>query len=244
MPARHLLLDSPALGRRVHVWCHGEVGQPLIVFPSAAGIAHEWQASGMIDALAPLLRHGRMKVYCVESNVSEAWTGDGPLDWRMERHRAYERFVLETLVPFIRADCRSPDARMVASGCSMGALYSALFALKHPETFRAAVCLSGRYRASKFGWGRSNSTLYFNDPLAFVPQLHGEALQRVRRHTHLTLVVGRGAHEEGCIPETVEMGKWLQRKGIPSRLDVWGEESRHDYDWWQKQARHYLGQIF
>jgi esterase/lipase superfamily enzyme len=126
----------------------------------------------------------------------------------------------------------------------MGALYSALFALKHPETFRGAVCLSGRYRASKFGWGRSNSTLYFNDPLAFVPNLEGEALQRVRRNTHLTLVVGRGAHEDGCIPETVEMGKWLARKGIPSRLEVWGEDSRHDYDWWRRQAAFYLGQIF
>ncbi|MBT9558176.1 MAG: esterase, partial [Myxococcales bacterium] len=46
MSARHLLLPSPALGRRVHVWCFGDVGRPLIVFPSNAGIAHEWQHSG------------------------------------------------------------------------------------------------------------------------------------------------------------------------------------------------------
>jgi esterase/lipase superfamily enzyme len=75
----------------------------------------------------------------------------------------------------------------------MGALYSALFALKHPETFRRAVCLSGRYRASTFGHGQSSDALYFNDPLAFVPNLSGVALARVRLQTHLTLVVGRGA---------------------------------------------------
>ena len=50
--------------------------------------------------------------------------------------------------------------------------------------------------------------IYFNDPLAFVPNLGGAALERVRRQAHLTLVVGRGAHEHGCIPETVELGGW------------------------------------
>ena len=41
MTARHLMLPSPAMGRRVHLWCYGETGRPLLVFPSAAGIAHE-----------------------------------------------------------------------------------------------------------------------------------------------------------------------------------------------------------
>ena len=79
MTARHLMLPSPAMGRRVHLWCYGETGRPLLVFPSAAGIAHEWQHGGMVDALAPLLAAGQLKIYCPESNVSETWRGDGSL---------------------------------------------------------------------------------------------------------------------------------------------------------------------
>lgn len=244
MSARHLLLDSPAMGRGVHLWCFGEVGRPLVVFPSNAGVAHEWQQSGMIDALAPLLAERRIKVYCPETNVSRSFSGRGSVDKRMAQHRAYERFVLDTLVPFIRRDCRSPEATMTATGCSVGALYASLFALKHSETFPRALCLSGRYRASGFFHGASNEELYFNDPLAFVPGLEGAALERVRRHAHLTLVVGRGAHESRCIPETQEFGSWLRRKEIPHHLALWGHDSRHDYDWWRKQARHYLGQMF
>ena len=244
MSARHILLDSPALGRRVHVWAFGEMGMPLIVFPSNAGIAHEWQHSGMIDALGPLLAAGRVKIYCTESNVSRTFSGEGPVEDRMRQHAAYEHYVLETLVPFIRADCRLPDARMVAAGCSMGALYSSMFTLKHPEIFRRALCMSGKYRASTFGHGQSSDALYFNDPLAFVPNLSGAALGRVRRNVHLTLVVGRGAHEHGCIPETLEMAGALQYRGIPHHLAVWGKDSRHDYTWWQRQARHYLSQMF
>lgn len=241
---RHMLLDSPDLGRRVHVWQYGEVGRPLIVFPSNAGVAHEWHAGGMIDALGPLMAAGRLKIYCPESNVSRSFSGEGSVDSRMAHHAAYERFVLNTLVPFIRADCQLPAVRMVAAGCSVGALYSSLFALKFPEVFGGALGLSGTYSGSKHFHGASSAELYFNDPLAFLPNLHGAALERVRRLTHFTVVVGRGAHEHGCIRETVELASLLQQKGIPHHLALWGEDSSHTYPWWQKQARHYIGQLF
>ncbi len=243
MSARHQLLESPALGRPAHVWSFGHFGRPLIVFPSNAGVAHEWQKAGMIDALAPLLRDGRVKIYCPETNVSRSFSGQGRTAERMAHHHAYERFVLETLVPFIREDCRSPDMTMVATGCSVGALYASLFALKHPETFPRALCLSGRYRTSQFfdEWGGDD--VYFNDPLAFLPNLSGAALERVRQQVHLTVVVGRGAHENGCITETAELGALLSKKGIPSHVAFWGEDTSHTYPWWQKQAFHYLRQI-
>ncbi|MCA9586743.1 MAG: hypothetical protein KC657_15415 [Myxococcales bacterium] len=244
MSAKHRLLDSPSLGRRIHVWSFGEMGRPLVVFPSNAGVAHEWQKSGMIDALSPLLRAGRVKIYCPETNVSKSFSGEGSMTQRMAHHAAYESFVLRTLVPFIREDCRMPHARMTATGCSVGALYSSIFVLKHPETFERALCLSGRYRTSAFFGGNSNQDVYLNDPLAFVPNLRGAALMRVRQKAHLTVVVGRGAHEDGCIPETAELGAVLRRKHIPHHVSFWGHDSSHDYPWWQKQARHYLGQMF
>ena len=197
----------------------------------------------MIDALSPLLAQGRVKIYCPETNVSKSFSGKGSVQTRMKHHAAYERFVLDTLVPFIRADCRAPEARMVATGCSVGALYASLFVLKHPETFSQALCLSGRYRASALFGGRSNHDLYLNDPLAFLPGLHGAALERVRRQAHLTVVVGQGQFEEGCIPETAELGAALTRKKIAHHLAFWGRDSSHTYPWWQKQALHYLRQI-
>ncbi|MBX3228663.1 MAG: hypothetical protein KIT84_08425 [Labilithrix sp.] len=232
------------MGRRVHMWTFGEVGQPLIVFPSNAGVAHEWEKGGMIDALAPLLARGRMKVYCPETNVSKSFSGKGGVRWRMAHHAAYERFVMNTLVPWIRNDLRQPHARMVATGCSVGAMYSAIFSLKHPETFRQALCLSGKYRASSFFEGQVNDDVYFNDPLAFTPNLRGAALERVRRNTHITVVVGQGANEGSCITETREFGAILHKKRIPNHIAFWGEDASHTYPWWQKQARHYLSQMF
>lgn len=236
MTARHILLESPALGRKVHLWAYGHFGPPVLAFPSAAGFAHEWDRQGMLDVLAPLIRGGKIKLYCPESNVSEVWTTkDAPLGQRMAKHRAYERFVLDTLVPWIREDCRWPTAPITAVGCSLGGTYAALFALKHPETFPQVLSMSGRYLMTALT-GDNHPELYFNNPLAFVPGLQGEHLDRVRKHTHLTLVCGRGKWEEGCIEETIALGELLQQKQIPSHTDIWGRDSKHDWDWWQKQV--------
>jgi esterase/lipase superfamily enzyme len=81
-----------------------------------------------------------------------------------------------------------------------------------------ALCLSGRYRGTSFSPGASSDELDFNDPLAFVPNLEGAALERVRQQTHLTLVVGRGPFEGGT-------------------------DSRRDSTRWKRQVAHYLPQV-
>src|SRR5205814_5702759 len=117
------------------------------------------------------------------------------------------------------------QARLTATGCSVGALYASLCVLKYPEIFGQALCLSGRYRSSRLFGGASNHDVYFSDPLAFVPNLGGPALERVRQLAHLVVVVGTGANEDGCIHETGELGGWLKRKGIPHHLAFWWTES-------------------
>lgn len=244
MHARHLMLDSPAMGRKVHVWAYGHYGPPVLVFPSAAGFAHEWDKQGMLQVLAPLVAGGKAKLYCPESNVSQVWTEkSASIEERMARHKAYERFVIDTLVPFIREDCRWPNAPIISAGCSLGGTYAALAALKYPEVFKQALCMSGRYLTTALTGNHANSDLYFNNPLAFVPGLGGEALTRVQENTHLTLVCGRGAYEEGCIEETIALGNLLQRKQIPSHTDIWGHDSRHDWAYWKRQVALHLPRI-
>lgn len=243
--ARHLMLESPAMGRRVHVWCFGSFGMPLVVFPTAAGFAHEWQRQGMVEALADLIGRGKIKLYCPESNIAWTWLDrDGDPRHRLHLHKQYERFVLETLVPFIEADCHWKGIPLASAGSSLGGLYASLFALKFPRRFRYALCMSGRYDATHFTGGYSDLDVYFNNPLAFVPGLHGSALEDVREHTHLALVCGQGAFEEGCIEETQALADLLAAKGISHDRDIWGHDVRHDWMWWRRQAVMHLSRRF
>jgi len=229
------------MGRGMHLWVYGHFGAPVLVFPSAAGMAHEWEAQGMVEALSGLIDSGQLKLYCTESNVSEAWTrNDSDPSWRMHRHRAFETYVLSELVPFIRADCRTSDIRIGATGTSLGATYAANFALKHSSIFRFALCMSGRYDVTDFVSGHASPDVYFNNPLAYVPNLTGEPLERVRRETHLTLVCGQGAWEDGNIQETQALAAVLAAKGISHTLDLWGHDVAHEWTWWRRQALHHL----
>ena len=57
------------------------------------------------------------------------------------------------------------------------------------------------------------------------------------------LVVGEGpweTHPTGSLPSARHLGGLLAEKGIPHELDVWGHDSAHDWDWWQKQIAHHL----
>jgi esterase/lipase superfamily enzyme len=176
------------------------------------------------------------------ANVSEAWTREeAPPQWRISRHVAYDRWVMSTLLDFVAADCRSASVRPAVTGCSFGGYYAANFALKHPDRFSRAICMSGRYQMSNFTNGLDSLDVYYNNPLAFVPNLEGAALERVRQ-THLTLICGMGKWEEGCLEETVALAEWCRRKGIPSTRDIWGRETYHDWPCWKQQVqKHFWG---
>ena len=86
MIRKHELIPSREMGRPVHLWRYGHYGRPLLVFPSASGMAHEWDAHGMVEALGDFIDQGRLKLYCTETNVAEAWTRrESDPAWRIGR---------------------------------------------------------------------------------------------------------------------------------------------------------------
>jgi esterase/lipase superfamily enzyme len=73
--------------------------------------------------------------------------------------------------------------------------------------------------------------------------MDGPTLERVREGTHLTLVCGQGAWEEGCIEETQALADLLAAKGISHSRDIWGLDVSHEWPWWRRQARYHLGRL-
>lgn len=238
---KHEMIPSSHMGRPVHLWRYGHYGPPVIAFPSASGMAHEWESHGMIDTLSDWLKHGRLKLYTVESNVSAVWTRkEEHPERRIKQHLPYERFVMDELVPFIRSDCENDEIPIAVTGTSLGALYAANFALKFPTIFRYALCMSGRYDATWLTDGFVNDDVYFNSPTSYVPGIEGKYLELIRAHTHLDIVCGRGKWEDGNIEDARHFASLLREKGISHQLDLWGHDVSHQWPWWARQARHHL----
>ncbi len=245
MRRRYETISSPALGKEVELLAYGHFGAPIIAFPSGGGRFHDFEDNGMIDAISPLINDGKIKLYCTDGVDRESWLNEGTdPHWRGVRHNAFQDYLVKDLVPAIRVDCEDANARVALVGCSIGAYHAANFALKFPHLFHYALCMSGRYDLSKIVGSADSPEVYFNNPLAYVYNLHGNDLFHVRNNTHLALVCGQGAWEGKCLTETNQLADLLSEKGISHERDIWGFDVEHHWFWWRKQIAYHLGKTF
>jgi esterase/lipase superfamily enzyme len=223
------------------VFAYGHYGRPVVAFPSENGEAHDWEAQGMVGALAGLLDGGKVKLYCIPSFDRESWTrGDLPREERAQRHGHYEWWVLTRLVPFVQADSHS--AELIATGASFGAFHAANFCLKRADLFPVAICMSGVYDVSIQGGGERGDAVYFNNPMDYVANLAGDHLGWLSAQASLVLVCGQGQWEDttGALESTKRFGSLLAEKGIRHEVDLWGHDVPHDWPSWQRQIAHHL----
>ena len=237
---------SPAIERDMDVLAYGHYGLPVLAFPSGGGQFHDFEDNGMINALAWLIEEGKIKLYCPPSFDNESWLNSGAdVYWKGINHNKYQDFIVNNLVPAIRVDCQTPDIPIALTGCSLGGYHTANFALKFPQIFNYALCMSGRYDLETVvGGDYGNMDVYYNNPLAYVANLHGEALDQIRRHTFITLVCGQGAWEDKCLDETHRLADLLVGKEIPHERAIWGHDVEHHWHWWRIQIAHFFSLRF
>ncbi len=235
---------SQRVGCDVSVVRWGDVGAPVLIFPTAGGDAEEIERFHVIDSLGPLLEAGRVKVYSCDSVAGRAMlTEEGTPQHRMWMQNQFEQFVYHELVPSIRNDCRSDDIGIITAGSSIGAFNALAVLARFPDAFTHALCLSGTYDLDRFLRAGSTGTTddwYFSSPLHFVPGLSGERLDQVRTRFVL-LASGEGEAED--IGESWQMADVLGAQAIPNRVDSWGREWRHDWVTWRKMFPQYLSEL-
>jgi len=234
---------SDRLGREVQVVRWGEVGTPVLIFPTAAGDAEECERFLMIDTLAPFLEEGRIKLYSVDSVAGQAWLKENN-STRVAAHvqNCFDSFIYHELVPAIRTDCNSPDVEIVVTGSSIGAFNALAAICRHPDVFSTAICMSGTYDLSKFLKGEVTEDYFHASPLHFLPELDedGDHLARLRERFVL-LTHGEGRWEEPA--QSWRVAEALGARRIPNRVDAWGDEWDHDWPTWRRMLPQYLGEV-
>ena len=226
------------------VLAYGHYGRPMLVFASEQGRAEDFENNGMVDAVAGLIEAGRVKLYCIDSADGYSWSDYSvPIEERARRHSRFESWVIEQVLPWISRDCGGAQ-EFATIGCSLGAFHAANFALKRADLFPLAICLSGNYDPSSWrAWGEQGEATYFNNPMSYLANLHGDHLDWLRGRVSLLLVVGQGAWEVDptrSLPSTRAFAERLAEKGIRHELDVWGFDIPHDWPSWRSQLAHHL----
>ena len=95
--------QSPALGRDMEMLVFGEGGTPVLVFPTSMGRFYQWEDFGMIAHMAPRIDAGWLQLWCVDSVDSESFYDKTKApQQRAARHVAYEKYLVEEVLPAIR----------------------------------------------------------------------------------------------------------------------------------------------
>jgi esterase/lipase superfamily enzyme len=234
---------SHRLQKEMPIASYGHYGFALLLVPTAAADYLEYERFQLVDALAPHVDAGKMKVFSINSINNESWLNN-QMDPRHKiiRHKQFNEYVFEEVIPFIKTHT-SPNTPIIICGASFGALHSMNLFLQRPDLISGVIAMSGVYDLTEYTKGYYDDDVYFNSPQHYLPNLsdHG-VLEQIRRSHHIHIFTGSGAYED---PDASRrFASILYNKGINYELDVWGPEWPHDWNTWRKVLPHYMESRF
>lgn len=232
---------SPFLDREMELLVFGHAGAKVLIFPSRGGRFYEYENLRIVNRLRDRVEAGELQLFCVNGVDRETFY----CSWRtprerIERHIAYENYVLHEVMPLMGAMNDNPVT--IAHGCSLGAFQAANFAFRHPHLFQKLVAFSGRYDPTMSVEffddlldGYRDDDVYYNTPVAYLPDLDGWRLDALRA-MEIVLVIGR---EDPFLENNRYLSEILWRKGVEHRLEVWEERAHRGY-YWRRMAPQYV----
>ncbi|MBW4084505.1 esterase family protein [Paenibacillus sp. S150] len=237
---------SHHLNRDMEYKIYGHAGKPMLVFPTSLGRFYQYEDSGMIQTLAEFIEAGKLQIWACDTLDEETFfSGHWNHEDKIRRHEQYDRYITQELIPAILQSSKESnggsDQKILISGCSMGAYYSAGFFFRYPHYFDTLIALSGVYSTTYFFGDYMSGQVYLNSPLHYLPNLNDEYYLNAYRSSRIILCVGQGAYEDEMLHETRLLQDQLQRKAIPAQTDYWGHDVNHDWPWWNKQIHYYVG---
>jgi esterase/lipase superfamily enzyme len=227
---------SPSLGKDMKLNIYGTSGTPVLAFPTRGQKRTQWEEHGMIDALSLQLDNGFNRLYCVDSVDEEGFLNEHvePAK-RLMRHRQFESYIIEEVVPFIHDD--NPIKFIMAAGIDLGGYHAVNLALKHPSKFGKAIGIRGVYDIKQFMNGYYDDDVYYNNPVDFMPNLNRKDLLFSIREVDFRLV----SHaEDSRKDETFMMAEILRLKFVEHKLDIWDLQNQKEWSLWQQMIRTHI----
>ncbi|GGF93176.1 hypothetical protein GCM10010912_42710 [Paenibacillus albidus] len=236
---------SSFLNREMEYKIYGHAGKPMLVFPTSLGRFYQFEDSGMIETLHEFIDAGKLQIWACDSIDGETFfSAHWNREERINRHEQYDKYITRELIPGIlhqsKGNNGGAEQKILISGCSMGAYYSANFFFRYPHFFDTLIALSGVYSTQYFFGDHLDGNIYYNSPLHYLPQLEDAGYLNQYRNSRIIVCCGQGAFEDEMLHETRLLQELLMYKQIPARIEYWGHDADHDWPWWNKQIHYYV----
>jgi len=210
---------------------YGDYGFALLLIPTAAADYLEYERFQMMDALAPLIDAGKVKVFSIDSINNESWMNQNMDPWHKSvRHQQWNDYVFNELIPFIK-NSTSPETPIITCGASFGAPHSMNLFLKRPDLINGVIAMSGVYDLTEYTKGHYDDNVYFNSPMHYMPNLTDHSILENIRRGKIHILTGSGDYEDPS--SSGRFAKILYDKNIWYDLQIWGREWMHDWGTWR-----------
>lgn len=235
MYREHVKWWSHALGRDMEFLWFGKFGRPVLLFPTSSGRYFENEDMHLAGSLADKVDAGEIQLLLADSVNEESWYNRSVHPAvRAARHVQYDAYLRNELVPY--AFHRAQRGDLTVYGASFGAYQAANFAAKHPDVVSRVVCFSGVYDIHSFLDGYWDDNCYFNCPTAYIPNMSGEWVERLRR---ISWVIATGEHDT-LVQQNRDFSSLLWSKDVANYLEIWGGVFGHDWPWWREHLRRFV----
>jgi esterase/lipase superfamily enzyme len=234
---------SERIGRDVGMLVYGHWGQPILLFPTSGGDHTEAEQQGLIDALEEFIDAGRVKVYSLGSvNAESFYNRQAHPFHRSYMQSQFDQYIRHEVMPFVEHDCQTAGIAMTTAGASFGAYHAANSLFKHPHLVKRCFALSGLYDLRRFMDGLYDDNFYFNNPVDYLANLSDPSILAELATCDIHIATGTGPWEHREWSD--ELSAVLTRRGIRHSLDDWGPDGGHDWLYWNRQMREYVGRYF
>ena len=235
---------SERLHRDMRIRIYGHYGPAVIAFPCQDKLSDDFYHNGMIDALAPFIDGGRMKLFCLDANddetVSLGCYNPGHGAYMLDQ---YHEYVIHEVLPFVY-DKQCGYCLPYLIGASMGASHAANHFFRRPELFSGFIALSGGYDMSRFFPNHMDDYVYRNSPVHYLAGM-GIDHPYIQEYNQkaMVVVVGEGAFEYLVRYTAVWLKTITDEKGIHVWYNFWDGNSIHDWPSWRYQMPYFLDKI-
>jgi esterase/lipase superfamily enzyme len=233
---------SPSLNKHMEIVTYGHFGFPLLLLPTAAADYLEYERFYMLDMIKEPIEAGKVKVFSINSINRESWMNSKiHPKHRAMRAQSFNQYISDEVVPYIWNSCNGRIG-IITCGASLGAYHAANQLFRRPDLFAGMIAMSGNYNVTNFTDGYYDDDVYYNDPLAYLPNLGGDQLNALQHKTAIHILTGQGNYER---PEgSKQLAGILASKGIPHNLDIWGYDMPHDWPTWRAMIKYYINEKF
>ena len=228
----------------------GHFGTPVLIFPTAGGDFEEIERFQLVAALSALIEGGRIKVYSVDAVAARAsLAATTSLQECVSLEEGYDSFLYEEVLQRIRKDCQDEHIEPILVGASLGAATAVSTLCRHPDSFRAAIGLSGVYDGGAYllhsccGVSAGAGASHRESPpdaspknaapsslSAYIATLAGSQLAQLQQRA-ISLGSGEGDYENPN--DSKHLADAFASKGITCRLNLWGSARDHTWSTWR-----------